>query len=158
MLDAIFEVYIVSMYESYDVANSNFKYIHCDLIDVLRYLTITLIFDLAFVTTFFPQLNVGLYIRVTNFGVTFWNKFEKGDWGFVLKVGGITLIKLIDPFPTSLCVVVIISSKVSYKGQIGTTWNLRDGCHMDIWQVCQNLYFGYGRWVRSKWHKFFFLP
>jgi hypothetical protein len=71
MLDAIFEVYIASRYKSYDVANNSFKYIHCDLIDVLRYLTITLIVGLAFVTTFFPRLNVGLYIRVTNFGVTF---------------------------------------------------------------------------------------
>jgi hypothetical protein len=70
MLDAIFEVYIVSKYESYDVANNSFKYIHCDLIDVLRYLTFTLIVGLAFVTTLFPQLNVGLYIRVINFGVT----------------------------------------------------------------------------------------
>lgn len=62
MLVAIFEVHIVSSYESYDVASSSFKYIHCDLVDVLRYLTITLIIGLAFVTTFFPRLNVGLYI------------------------------------------------------------------------------------------------
>jgi len=120
MLNAIFEVYIVNMYESYDVARNSFKYIHCDFIDVLRCLTITLIVGLVFVTTFFPRLNVGLYIRVTNFGVTFWNNFEKGDWGFVLKVWGTTLIEPIDPFPTSLCFVAIIPSKVSYKGQI---WN-----------------------------------
>ncbi len=62
MLDAIFEVYIVNRYESYDFASNNFKYIHCDLVDVLRYLTIILIVGLAFVTTFFPRLNVGLYI------------------------------------------------------------------------------------------------
>ncbi len=71
MSGAIFEGYIINMYDSYDVVSNSFKYIHCVLIDVLRYFTITLIVGLTFVTTFFPWLNVGLYIRLTNFGVTF---------------------------------------------------------------------------------------
>jgi hypothetical protein len=64
-----------------------------------------LIVGSVFVTIFFPWLNVGLYIWVTNFGVTFQHKFEKGDWGFVLKVGATTVIQPIDPFFISLCFV-----------------------------------------------------
>jgi hypothetical protein len=36
-----------------------------------------------------------------NFDVTFENKFEKGDWGFVLKVGATIMISHINRF--SLC-------------------------------------------------------
>ncbi len=70
--------------------------------DKISFCAITLIVGSAFVTTFPPWLNVGLYIRVINFGVTFQNKFEKGDWGFVLRVGATTVIKPIDPFLINL--------------------------------------------------------
>jgi len=75
--------------------------------DKISSCVITLIVGLAFVTIFSPWLNVGLYIQVTNFGVTFQNKFENRDWGFVLKVGAIIVIKPIYPFLISLCFVVI---------------------------------------------------
>jgi hypothetical protein len=75
--------------------------------DKISSCAITLIVGSTFVTTFSPWLNVGLYIRVTNFGVTFQNKFEKRDWGFVLRVGATTIIKPIDPFLISLCFVAI---------------------------------------------------
>jgi hypothetical protein len=71
MLGAMFERYIVSKYGSYDVYGGDFKYIHCDLTDMSRYFTITLTLGSAFVTIFSPRLNVGSYIWVTNFGVTF---------------------------------------------------------------------------------------
>jgi hypothetical protein len=90
MLGAIFEGYVITKYNSYDVRMSDFKYIHCDL---FLYLIITLIVGSTFVTTFFPCLNVGSYIHIVNFGVTFKNKFERSDWGFVLKVGATTIIK-----------------------------------------------------------------
>ncbi len=51
-----------------------------------------------FVYAFSFCLNVGSFIRVFNFGVSFKNKFEKGDWKFVLKVGVTTVIEQIDPF------------------------------------------------------------
>jgi hypothetical protein len=35
------------------------------------------------------------------------------------------------------------------KVKFGTTWNPKDGCHGDIWQVCQNLYLGYGWWLKA---------
>lgn len=101
MLGAIFEGYIVSKYGSYDVPKSGFKYLHCDLIDLLGYFIVTLIANVAFVTTF-SHLNVGSYIRIVNFGPTFKNKFEKSDWGFVLRVGTIIVIKHIDAFPFCL--------------------------------------------------------
>jgi hypothetical protein len=71
MLGAVFERYIVNMCGSYDVYGGGLKYIHCDLIDMPRYLTITLTLGSALVTIFSPRLNVGSYIWVTNFGVTF---------------------------------------------------------------------------------------
>ncbi len=41
--------------------------------------------------------------------MTFWNKFEKGDWSIVLRVGTTTMIEHIDPFPFYLHFVVIHS-------------------------------------------------
>ncbi len=38
--------------------------------------------------------------------MTFHNKFEKGDWSFVLKVEATTLIKHINPFLLDVCFVV----------------------------------------------------
>ncbi len=46
--------------------------------------------------------NVESYIRIVNFGVTFKNKFEKSEWGFMLKVGATIVIKQIDAFPLHL--------------------------------------------------------
>lgn len=96
---------MVNIYGSYDVPSSGFKYIHCDLIDASRYLTITLTIGSTFVTTFYPCLNVGLYIQIITFGVTFINKFERGDWGLVLRVGSIIMIEEIDLIPISLCFI-----------------------------------------------------
>jgi len=48
--------------------------------------------------TFSACLNVRSFIWVQNFGLTFWNIFEKGDWSFVLRVGATTMIEYIDPF------------------------------------------------------------
>ncbi len=55
-------------------------------------------FNFAFVTTFFLRLNVRSYIWIINFGVTFKTKFEKSDWGFLLRVGATIVIEKIDAF------------------------------------------------------------
>jgi hypothetical protein len=86
MFGVCFEGYIVNRYGYVDVLGSGFKYIHCDLADPLGYLTITLTITSNFVSTLSPHLTVGSFIRVLNFRVTFINKFEKGNWEFVLIV------------------------------------------------------------------------
>ncbi len=47
-----------------------------------------------------------------NFKVIFINRFERGDWGFVLKVGAMVVIKQID------LLSLHILYKVSRKGKI----------------------------------------
>jgi hypothetical protein len=99
MFGAYFEGHIISKYGSVvDVPKSGFKYIYCDLIYPFGYLTITLTIGSNFVSTFSSRLNVGSFIWVLNFKVTFINTFERGDWEFVLKVGAPTIIEQIDLF------------------------------------------------------------
>jgi hypothetical protein len=98
MLGVGFEGYIVNMYGSVDVLGSGFKYIHCDLTNPLGYLTIILTIGSSFVSTFSLRLNVGSFIWVFNFGVTFQNMFKRKKWEFVLKVGATIVIEQIDPF------------------------------------------------------------
>ncbi len=113
MLGVCFEGYIVNRYGfANDVPRNGLKYIHCDLVDPIRYLIITLILGSNFVCTFSPCLNVRSFIRMLNFKVTFINKIERGDWGFVLKVGAIVVIKQID------LLSLHILYKVSRKGKI----------------------------------------
>jgi len=102
MLGACFEGYIVSKYGFANVPTSGFEYIHCDFVDPLGYLTIILTIGSSFVSTFFLHLNVGSFIWVINFGVTFRNKFERGNWEFVLIVGATIVIEQIDPFHVCL--------------------------------------------------------
>jgi hypothetical protein len=52
----------------------------------------TLIIGSTFATTFSSQLNVGWHIHIVNFSVSFWNKFEKVDWRFVLRIGATIVI------------------------------------------------------------------
>jgi len=98
MLSGCFKGCILSRCGSYDVVGSGYKFIHCDLTYKVGFLTITLIVGVAFVTTFSPPLNVGSFIWVQNFAVTFHNKFEKGDWSLVLRVGTTIMIEQIDSF------------------------------------------------------------
>jgi hypothetical protein len=42
------------------------------------------------------------FATMVNFGVTFKNKFERSDWGFMLKVGATIVIKQIDAFSLHL--------------------------------------------------------
>ncbi len=75
MLCVIFEGYVMNKYCSYDVPRSECKYIDCNVTDPLGYLTI---------------------------GVTFKNKFEIGDWRFVLRSEATIVIEHIDAFPLCL--------------------------------------------------------
>jgi hypothetical protein len=43
---------------------------------------------------------LGAFCTSLIFEGTFWNKFEKGDWGFVIKVGANTIIDNIDVYPS----------------------------------------------------------
>jgi hypothetical protein len=97
--------YVVNRYDSYDVLGTGYKYIHCDLIDCEGYMTMTLIFGSYFAISFSLHLNSRGFVRFGNFGVTFHNKFERGDWGLVVRVGVSTIIEHIDPFPLLLCFV-----------------------------------------------------
>jgi hypothetical protein len=93
MFGACFKGYIVSRYGYVDVLGSGFKYIHCDLVDLIRYLIIIITIGSSFVFTFYPRLIMGSFIPVLNFGVTFKNMFEKGDWEFCIKSWATTIIE-----------------------------------------------------------------
>jgi hypothetical protein len=56
---------------------------------------LTIIFKVGsnFVSTFSLCLNVGSFIQVLNYKVNFKNRFERGDWEFVLRVGATTIIE-----------------------------------------------------------------
>jgi hypothetical protein len=72
-------------------------YIHCDFTNALGYLRITSTIGLSFVTTFVPRLNLESYVQIFNFGMTFNNKFEKGDlFIFVLRIGATKVIEQIN--------------------------------------------------------------
>jgi hypothetical protein len=64
---------------------NGFKYLHCNLTKAFGYLTIILIVGFNVVIKLSPHLNVWSFIHTLNFGVTFKNKFERGEWVFVLK-------------------------------------------------------------------------
>jgi hypothetical protein len=99
MLNGCFEGYILNRYGSYDVVRNGYKFIHCDLTNKVGFLTIT-IYCKGYL--FISSLNVGSFIQIQNFGVTFWNKFEKGNWSFVLKVGTAIMIEQLNPFMLDL--------------------------------------------------------
>jgi hypothetical protein len=65
MLGASFKEYIINRYGLYNGASGAFKYVHCDLIFVSRYLTITLTMGSTFVSTFHGHFNVGGYIKMS---------------------------------------------------------------------------------------------
>ncbi len=52
----------------------------------LRYLTITSIIGSTFVIIIFPCFNVGSYMQIINFRMTFKNKCKKGYWGLFWKL------------------------------------------------------------------------
>ncbi len=62
----------------------------------------TLTFGSYFAISFSPCFNIRGFVRFSNFGVTFCNKFERGDWGLVIRVGVNIIIEHIDPFPLLL--------------------------------------------------------
>ncbi len=102
MFSPCFEGYIGNRYGIVDVLGSGIKYIHCDLTNPLGYLIITLIVESSFISTFCPYINVGSFIHVLNFGVTFKNRFERGDQEFVSRVGVTIVIEQINLLPICL--------------------------------------------------------
>jgi len=85
------------------------------LIHALRYLTITSTIGSSFVITFSPYFNVGSYIQIINFWMTFKNKCKKGYWGLFWKLGQQLLKEKLIHFQ-SICVLHLhILSIVSCK-------------------------------------------
>jgi len=147
MFGACFEGYIVNKYGFANVPRSGFKYTHCDLANPFGYLTITLIVGSSLVSTFFPHLNVGSFIRVFNLKVTFRNKFKRANWESVLKVGATTIIEHIDPFCLLAICPYAFNIKFYAKGKFGGTKNHGVSGHWDIWVIYQGFYPGSCRWV-----------
>ncbi len=58
MLGASFEGSIFNQYGCYNVVSNAYKYIHCGLTDSHGFLTIILIIDITFVTSFSPCLKI----------------------------------------------------------------------------------------------------
>jgi hypothetical protein len=68
---------------------------------------ITLTASLTFKNKFFTSLDMGGYVRISNFNVMSKNKYEiRWCWGYVLKIGAITLIEHIEHILISLKFVV----------------------------------------------------
>jgi hypothetical protein len=67
MLGASFEGWIFNQYGSYDVVSNAYKYIHCDFTNSHGFLTIILIINIAFVTSFSPCLKMVTHVRVNKF-------------------------------------------------------------------------------------------
>jgi len=75
-----FERWILSWYDLYNVTGNGHKYIHSDFrIDYEYDMLISLTIGFALVNNFSLHLNVGAYIKITNFREMFKNKFERLD-------------------------------------------------------------------------------
>jgi hypothetical protein len=107
---ACFEGLIISKYGFANVLGSGFKYIHCDLVNPLKYLTIIFKVGSNFVSTFSLHLNAGSFIQVLNYRVNFKNRFERGDWEFVLQLRLLLLLNRLNLF---LCTCAL-SSHIQY--------------------------------------------
>ncbi len=129
MSGGCFEGYVVNTYGSYDVLRSGYKYIHYDLIDCEGYTTMTLTIGSYFVISFSPHLNSKGFICFSNFGVAFCNKFERGDWGLVIKVGVSTIIEHIHPFPLLLRFVPTHHTRIHLKGKLKGFGDHQSCCH-----------------------------
>ncbi len=121
MLSGCSESYILNRHGLYDVVMSEYKFIHCDLTDKVKFLIVTFTIGATFVMTFSPCLNVGCFIQIQNFGVTFQNKFEKNDWSFVMRVRTTIVIEQIDPFFLHLHFVQGLGFRVQGLG-FRVTW------------------------------------
>jgi hypothetical protein len=86
MLSGYFEIFIMDKYGSYNVLNNVFKYMHYDLTNARGLRTITLTFNLNFITTFFSKTKCCVIYSHSKF----WNHFQKQIWaqGFCLKGWG----------------------------------------------------------------------
>jgi hypothetical protein len=103
MLDGYFEGMVLNRYGSFDQPGNKYKCIHVDLSDREGLSTIILSAADRYAHQYSPMLHVGLFVRVTNFNVYLKNgMFEFGDSSHSLRVGSMTLVENIPPFPISL--------------------------------------------------------
>lgn len=61
----------------YDVLGSGYKYIHCDMTYLVGFQTITFIVGSTFLCMYFPKLNVGMFVSVSNFNIMLKNKYMR---------------------------------------------------------------------------------
>lgn len=102
MRDVAFEGKILNRYGNFDSEKvTEFKYLHCDLIDKDGFTTVTLSIKQDQMREHNPKLRVGQVIRVENFGVSKKSKkgHEKGDLLLVLKAMTSTIVTLLEPIP-----------------------------------------------------------
>jgi hypothetical protein len=103
MLDGYFEGRVMNRYGSFDHPGSKYKYVHVDLCDSDGFSTITLSAADGYAHQLSSKLHVGMFIRVTNFSVYLKNgMFEHGDCSHSLRVGPMTVVETILPFPISV--------------------------------------------------------
>jgi len=67
------------MFQRVGISIYIYIYTHCDLTNYEGYMIVILTIGSYFVTSFSPCLNIGGFIQISKFGVTFCKKFEKGD-------------------------------------------------------------------------------
>ncbi len=94
-------------YGSYDVLVNAYKYINYDLTNVVGHMIIIFIVGFTFVNMFFAHFIMGVFLLILNFNVIMKNIYEKGNYGYVLRVGVSTLVEHIDPILIFLKFVAI---------------------------------------------------
>ncbi len=87
----------MSKYRSYDVLVNAYKHINYDLTNVVGHMIIIFIVGSTYVNMFFAHFSIGVFLLILNFNVIMKNIYEKGNCGYVLRVGVSTLVAHIDP-------------------------------------------------------------
>lgn len=158
MRDVAFEGKVLNSYGNYDSEKvTEFKYLHCDLIDKEGFTTVTLSIKEEQMREHNSKLRVGQVIRVENFGVSKKSRkaHEKGDLLFVLKAMTSTIVTMLEPAPVGFkpefyhtdtidefrsrsheswacatIAVCVIELRDTYVGKYGTLYQVvvADGC------------------------------
>ncbi len=102
-----FEGQILSKYGSYDVLVNAYKYINYDLTNVVGHMIIIFIMGFISINMFFAHFIMGFFLLILNLNVIMKNIYEKGNCGYVLRVGFNTFVEHIDPILIFLKFVAI---------------------------------------------------
>lgn len=125
MLGGCFEGYIVSRYGSYDVSNSGYKYIHCDLIDLGWFFHCDINCWVILCHNLFPSSECWLLCAHHQFQSNFPKQLSKRGSRFIIKVGVSIIIENIDVYPLWWFVPTHTKQKFMRKENLenlGTIW------------------------------------